>query len=70
MRSPFAEFLDQMQHVADAENITVAARHVDVLDYYFKSKKTPEKAFADYRDNFLPRWNAITCNGKYTEATP
>lgn len=69
MRSEFAQWLDDMQHIADAENITVAARHFDVLDFYFKSKKSPEQAFLDYRDNFLPRWNAITENGKHTEPT-
>lgn len=68
MRSEFAEFLDQMQHEADKEQITVQARHYDVLDYYFKIKKTPEEAFADYK-KFLRRWNAITENGKYTEPT-
>jgi hypothetical protein len=68
MRSEFAEFLDQMQHVADTENVTVAARHCDVLEYYFKSKMTPTDAFKQYK-KFLVRWNAITQNGKFTEAT-
>lgn len=67
MRSEFAEWLDQMQHVADTENITVAARHYDLLDYQFKTKMTPEKAFAEYK-RFLVRWNAITDNGRNTEA--
>lgn len=67
MRSEFAEWLDQIQHVADEENVTVAARHFDVLDYYFKAKMTPEKAFSDYK-KFIQRWNAITENGKNTEA--
>ncbi len=70
MRSEFAEFLDKMQHIADAENITVAARHYDVLDYYFKAKYTPEIAFHYYKKHFLPRWNAITQNGRVTEPTP
>lgn len=69
MRTEFSEWLDKMQHVADAEGITVAARHIDILDYYFISKRSPEEAFAEYRDNFLPRWNAITENGLNTEAT-
>ena len=70
MRSDFAQWLDEMQHIADADSITVAARHYDVLDYYFKTKKTPEQAFKDYKNNFLPRWNAITSNGLHTEALP
>lgn len=69
MRSEFCEWLDQMQHVADADNIIIQARHYDILDYYFKTKKTPEQAFNDYSKNFLPRWNAITQNGRFTEAT-
>jgi hypothetical protein len=69
MRSDFAQWLDEMQHVADADGITVAARHYDVLDYYFKVKKSPTEAYADYKNNFLPRWNAITKNGQFTEAT-
>ncbi len=68
MRSEFAEFLDQMQHVADLENVTVQASHYDVLDFYFKSKETPAAAFNQYK-KFLKRWNAITDNGKNTEAT-
>jgi predicted metallo-beta-lactamase superfamily hydrolase len=67
MRSEFTEWLDQMQHVADADNVTVAARHFDVLDYYFKSKKTPEEAYQDYT-KFLKRWNALTNSGQNTEA--
>lgn len=67
MRSEFSEWLDQMQHVADADGITVAARHFDVLDYYFKSGKTPEEAQEDYK-KFLQRWKALTDNGKNTEA--
>tara|TARA_R110002012_G_scaffold250357_6_gene428162 strand:- start:5041 stop:5373 length:333 start_codon:yes stop_codon:yes gene_type:complete len=67
MRSPFAEWLDQMQHVADAENITVAARHFDFLDYQFKLNNSPSAAFENYKV-FLKRWNAITKNGKFTEA--
>ena len=69
MRSEFCEFLDQMQHVADADGVTVAARHHDVLNYYFKMKYEPAKAYHEYKNNFLPRWNAITDNGKNTEAT-
>jgi hypothetical protein len=69
MRSEFAEWLDQMQHVADVDNVTVAARHVDVLDYYFKAKKTPNEAFQEYK-RFLDRWNALTDNGRNTAATP
>ena len=67
MRSEFAEWLDQMQHIADAENIVVAVRHYNILDYYFKSKKTPGQAYFEYK-KFLKRWNAITDNGKHTEA--
>lgn len=69
MRSEFAEWLDQMQHIADADNITVAARHHDVLDYYFKIKLTPQDAYKRYKTQFLPRWNAITQNGRFTEAS-
>lgn len=69
MRSELCEFLDQMQKHADVDNITVAARHFDVLEFYFKMKYTPEKAYRQYKVNFLPRWNAITENGKFTEAT-
>lgn len=69
MRTELADWLDKMQHVADTENITVQARHIDVLDYYFESKKTPEEAFNDYKTNFLPRWNAITNNGENTAET-
>ena len=68
MRSEFAEFLDQMQHIADNDSIIVQARHYDVLDYYFKLKYSPEDAYKQYKQNFLPRWNAITDNGKNTEA--
>jgi hypothetical protein len=67
MRSELCDFLDKMQHVADADSIVIQARHYDVLVYYFKMKMTPEKAVKDYKDNFLPRWNAITDNGKNTE---
>ena len=67
MRSEFAEWLDQMQHEADKENITVQARHIDLLDFYFKGKKTPAEAFKQYVA-FLKRWNSITDNGKNTEA--
>lgn len=68
MRSQFAEWLDQMQHIADNDNIIVQARHYDVLDYYFQMKKSPQQGYDDYKKNFLPRWNAITENGKNTEA--
>ena len=64
MRSDFAQFLDDMQHIADKDGITIAARHYDVLDYYFKIYKSPENAYYDYKNHFLPRWNAITQNGK------
>jgi len=67
MRSPLAEFLDQMQHVADNEQICIQARHIDVLEYYHQIKQTPEEAFHNYK-KFLVRWNAITDNGKNTEA--
>ena len=67
MRSEFAEWLDQMQHVADNENIIVQARHVDLLDFFFRSKKSPMQAFEEY-NKFLVRWNAITDNGRNTEA--
>jgi len=66
MKSPFAEWLDKMQHIADKEEIIVQARHYDVLDYYFKSNETPEKALGDYK-KFLVRWNALTENGRFTE---
>lgn len=69
MRSEFAEWLDQMQHIADKDNIVVQARHYDVLDYYFKSNKTPQQGYESYKNNFLPRWNAITKNGRFTEST-
>ncbi len=69
MRSEFAEWLDQMQHVADKDNLIVQARHFDCLDYYFKVGKTPQQAFTEYKNNFLPRWNALTNNGRNTEAT-
>lgn len=68
MRSELAEFLDQMQKVADTENVTIAARHIDILEYYFKSKMEPQEAF-DWYKMFLKRWNAITDNGKNTQAT-
>lgn len=68
MRSPFAEWLDQMQHIADKENIVVQARHIDTLEFYFKDNLTPQDAFDMYK-YFLKRWNALTENGKYTEAT-
>lgn len=68
MRSEFAEWLDQMQKEADKEKVIVAARHYDVLDYYFKVKLSPVEAFRRYNKEFLPRWNAITDNGKNTEA--
>jgi len=48
----------------------IQARHYDVLDYYFKSKNTPEEAYRYYSKHFLPRWKAITDNGKKTEALP
>jgi hypothetical protein len=68
MRSEFAEWLDQIQHIADAENIVVQARHIDLLEHFFKNKHLlPEQAFHDYK-KFLIRWNAITENGKNTEA--
>lgn len=68
MRSEFCEFLDQMQLIADKENIVVWARHYDVLDFYFKEGQNPHEAFSDYKE-FLKRWNALTDNGKNTEAT-
>lgn len=68
MRSPFAEWLDQMQHIADKEEIVVQARHYDLLDYQFKTNLTPLEAFKEYK-KFLIRWNAITQNGRFTEAT-
>lgn len=69
MRSPFAEWLDQLQKIADQENIVVQARHIDVLEHYYKFEKlSPLEAFDDYKP-FLERWNALTENGKYAEAT-
>jgi hypothetical protein len=67
MRTDFAQWLDGMQHEADADGVTVAARHIDVLGYYFILKLTPQEAFLKYKNEFLPRWNAITENGKNTE---
>lgn len=67
MKSDFAQWLDEIQHIADEDNITVAARHYDVLDYYFKINKSPHEAYLDYKNNFLPRWNAITRYGQNTE---
>jgi hypothetical protein len=69
MRSEFAEWLDQMQHVADTENIIVQARHVDLLDFFFRSKKSPTQAFEEYV-RFLFKWNAITDNGRNTQPIP
>jgi hypothetical protein len=69
MRSEFAEWLDQMQHIADSDNIIVAARHYDWLCFQFETKETPTEAYHNYR-HFLKRWNAITKNGLFTEATP
>ncbi len=66
MRSPFADWLDKMQHIADEESIVVQARHYDVLDYYFQKKDTPKEAYDSYK-KFLIRWNAITQNGRFTE---
>lgn len=67
MRSEFAQWLDEMQHLADADSITVAARHYDVLDYYFKMNKSPQTPYDEYK-KFVNRWNAITDNGRHTEA--
>lgn len=70
MRTEFAEFLDQMQHIADKDGIDIQARHIDLLEFYFKrkTKMTPQQAYDDFKTNFLPRWNAITQNGRFTEA--
>lgn len=59
MKSEFCQWLNDMQEIADNDNIVVQARHFDVLDYYFKAHNSPQEAFADYKNNFLPRWNAI-----------
>jgi hypothetical protein len=67
MRSEFCDFIDKMQHIADADKVIIQARHFDVLDYYFKRGDAPEEAYENYKDNFLRRWNAITDNGKNTE---
>ena len=67
MRSDFSQWLDEMQHIADADGVTVAARHYDVLDFYFKAGKSPADAYVEYETHFLPRWNAITKNGQFTE---
>lgn len=69
MRSPLAEFIDKMQHIADADNMVIAARHIDVLEFYFLTKETPQAAYDNYKNRFLPRWNALTDNGKFTEPT-
>lgn len=68
MRSELAEFLDQMQHLADADNIVIAARHIDVLEFYFLSGDTPEQAYTNYKTRFLPRWNVLTDHGTKTQA--
>lgn len=68
MRSELAEYLDQMQHVADKKSVIVQARHIDVLEYYKYCSISPEEAFIEY-EKFLVRWNAITDNGKNTKAT-
>lgn len=66
MRTELADYIDKMQHIADNENITIQARHIDLLDYYFKIEMTPKEAVEGYKE-FLSRWNAITDNGKNTE---
>lgn len=58
MRSEYCEFLTQMQKIADADSVIIEARHHDVLDFYFKENKTPERAYKEYL-KFRKRWYAI-----------
>lgn len=48
MITEFAQYLTDMQKIADDSNIIVEARHFDVLDYYFKAKQSPLDAFKEY----------------------
>ena len=48
MISEFAQYLTDMQKIADDSNIIIEARHFDVLDYYYKAKQSPLEAFKDY----------------------
>jgi len=48
MKSEFCQYLCDMQKIADGSNIIIEARHFDVLDYYFKAKKSAIEAFKDY----------------------
>lgn len=48
MISEFAQYLTDMQKIADDSNIIIEARHFDVLDYYFKAKQSPMEAFKEY----------------------
>jgi len=58
MKTEFCQYLYDMQKIADDSNITVEARHFDVLDFYFKSKLSPLQAFKEYA-KFLPRIYAL-----------
>jgi hypothetical protein len=68
MRSEFAQWLDEMQHIADKGAVDVQARHYDVLDFYFKARKSPQQAYDEFT-KYLKRWNALTKNGRFTEPT-
>lgn len=58
MKTEFCQYLYDMQKIADDSNITIEARHFDVLDFYFKSKLSPLEAFKEYT-KFLPRIYAL-----------
>lgn len=48
MITEFAQYLTDMQKIADDSDIIIEARHFDVLDFYFKSKQSPLEAFKEY----------------------
>jgi len=66
MKSPFAEWLDDLQHEADKENAIVYGRHYDILIHLFEQGKNVKDAFVEY-NKFTQRWNAITQSGKFTK---
>lgn len=68
MRTAYCEWLEQMQLLADKHGIIIQARHHDFLVFHFACKYTVEQSFFEYKNNFLPRWNALTNNGLNTEA--
>lgn len=69
MRSQFAEWLDQLTKLAEKDNTVVHARFYDSLKFWFDCGEKPEGGYECYQ-RFMKRWNAITENGKHTEATP